>query len=71
MNLPLQWLNGITVAMNMNLGKFQEMVKDREAWHAAVRGSQELDTAGWLNDNNLSLYFKICFKNIIPLIYNM
>ena len=46
MNLPLQWLNGITDAMNMNLGKFQEMVKDREAWHAAVRGSQELDTAG-------------------------
>ena len=29
---------GITDAMNMNLGKFQEMVRDREAWHAAVHG---------------------------------
>ena len=31
-------LDGITDAMDMNLGKFQEMVKDREAWHAAVHG---------------------------------
>ena len=29
---------GITDAMNMNLGKFQEMLRDREAWHAAVHG---------------------------------
>ena len=32
----VRWLDGITDAMNMNLGKLQEMVKDREAWHAAV-----------------------------------
>ena len=31
-------LDGITNAMNMKLGKFQEMVRDREAWHAAVHG---------------------------------
>ena len=32
------WLDGITDSTNMNLSKFQEIVKDREAWHAAVRG---------------------------------
>ena len=31
-------LNGITDAMNMNLGKLQEMVRDREAWCAAIHG---------------------------------
>ena len=32
----MRWLDSITDAMNMNLGKLQEMVRDREAWHAAV-----------------------------------
>ena len=31
-------LNGITDSMDMNLGKLQEMVRDREAWHASVHG---------------------------------
>ena len=30
------WLDGIRNAMNMNLGELQKMVRDREAWHAAV-----------------------------------
>ena len=34
----MRWLDGITDAMNMNLGKFQEMVRDRESWCAAVHG---------------------------------
>ena len=34
----MRWLHGITDAMNMNLGKLQEMVRDKDAWHATVHG---------------------------------
>ena len=37
-------LDGITNAMNMNLGKFQEMVRDREAWRAPVHGVEKSRT---------------------------
>ena len=33
--------SGITNAMDMNLGKFQEMVRDREAWYAVVHGGHK------------------------------
>ena len=34
----MRWLDGIRDAMNMNLGELQKMVRDREAWHAAIHG---------------------------------
>ena len=62
----MRWLNSITDSMDMSLSKLQKMVKDSEAWHAAVHGSQRV---GWNRVTERRQQYNFIFLNSTVFLY--
>ena len=56
----MRWLDGITNSVDMSLSKLQDMVKDRETWHASAHvGPKELDVTERLKNKKEALFYSI------------
>ena len=62
----MSWLDSIIYSMDVSLNIFQETVKDREGWRAAVPGVAEPDTTKWPNNNNnkVNRIFYLCLSDL-------
>ena len=64
-------MDGTTNSMDMNLSKLQEIVTDRESWHAAVLGTAEIDKTEQLNTATKSLTRQVAEPGVyIPFYYS-